>query len=212
MAIPAYCRQREKGRTDRACVKIDGKKITLGIYDSPESRQKYAELIGNLGNSATPDASKELTAPTVNEVLTSYLEYAQKYYRQPDGSMHAHYSSFMSLSRYLRRIAGETLVSDFGPKRLKEVRQAMIDDGLSRKYINAQINRVRRIFKWGTVEEMVPGEVPINLSALEGLREGKTKARETAQVLPVDAELVEATLSHLRTKLGCVNDATLCQV
>lgn len=43
--VPKYSRQRESGRSDRAYVTIDGKKIKLGKYGSPESKQKYAELI-----------------------------------------------------------------------------------------------------------------------------------------------------------------------
>ena len=45
---PAYRRQRETGRSDRAYVRLHGRKIKLGVYGSAESRAKYAQLIQSL--------------------------------------------------------------------------------------------------------------------------------------------------------------------
>lgn len=43
--VPKYSRQREKNRADRAYVRINGRKIKLGIYGSPESNAKYVQLL-----------------------------------------------------------------------------------------------------------------------------------------------------------------------
>ena len=43
--VPAYCRQRESGRPDRAFCRINGKKINLGRWNSSESKVKYSRLI-----------------------------------------------------------------------------------------------------------------------------------------------------------------------
>jgi hypothetical protein len=71
---PSYCWQREKIRPDRACVWINGKKITLGAYDSPESMRRYHELTGqNLPAKSKPVPTTE---PTVAVVMARYLQHA----------------------------------------------------------------------------------------------------------------------------------------
>jgi integrase len=77
------------------------------------------------------------------------------------------------------------------------VRQAFIDEGLSRSFINASIRRLIRMFKWAVAEGTLPPSVPQALSMVPGLRRGKTTARETDPVMPVDEALVDATLPHM---------------
>ncbi len=59
------------------------------------------------------------------------------------------------------------------------------------------MGRVTRIFRWGAAESLVPTEVPKALGMVDGLRRGRTKAPETAPILPVDDDVVDATLEHL---------------
>lgn len=73
----------------------------------------------------------------------------------------------------------------------------MIEDELSRTYINEHVSRVKRMFKWGVAEQLVPAATHDALRAVAGLRKGKTKARETAPVAPVTDEIVNATLEQL---------------
>ena len=85
--VPKYLRQREAGRADRSYTRIDGKKIKLGVYGSPESKAKYAELISG-GDLIAPEPKFEPSGvATVDELLVAYLEHAQTYYRQPDGEV-----------------------------------------------------------------------------------------------------------------------------
>jgi integrase len=73
----------------------------------------------------------------------------------------------------------------------------MIDDDLSRRYINDNIDRIRRCFRWATEEELIPGEVYQALRAVSSLAKGRSAARETDPIRPVDLETVEATLCRL---------------
>jgi len=59
------------------------------------------------------------------------------------------------------------------------------------------IDRIRRMFKWAVAEELVPASVSQALAAMPGLRRGRTDARETEPILPVDDATVEATLPCL---------------
>jgi integrase len=79
----------------------------------------------------------------------------------------------------------------------------MIDvEKLSRNVINARVNRIRRMFKWGVAEELLPPSVVEGLRAVDGLRRGRSHARETEPVRPVDDAVVEATLAYLPPPLA----------
>ena len=99
---PAYRRQRENGRSDRAYVRINGQKIKLGIYGSDESRAKYAELICSLGDDVPPAPLEPSDNPTVAEVILAYLAHAERYYRQPDGSGGREYELTADVCKYVR--------------------------------------------------------------------------------------------------------------
>jgi integrase len=53
------------------------------------------------------------------------------------------------------------------------------------------------MIKWGVGEELVPPSVLHGLQSVDGLRWGRTTAREPEPVKPVDDAVVEATLLHL---------------
>ena len=57
-----------------------------------------------------------------------------------------------SALRRLRRLYGHERAAETTPGRLKAVRRAMIDEGLSRGTINKYINRIVGCFRWGVEE------------------------------------------------------------
>jgi integrase len=67
-------------------------------------------------------------------------------------------------------------------------------EGWSRNYVNAQVGRLKRCFKWAVSQELVPYSVFHGLQSVAGLRRGKTTARETEPVKPVPEEWVRQTL------------------
>jgi integrase len=97
----------------------------------------------------------------------------------------------------LKELYGSTPAKDFGPLALKACRRAMIEKDWSRKYINGQIGRIRRAFKWAVSEELVPSATWEALRAVEGLRHGKSGVRETKKVKPVEQAHVDAALPHM---------------
>jgi len=97
----------------------------------------------------------------------------------------------------LKQLYGHTQVANFGPLALKALREHWIRAGLCRNVINQRAGIVRRIFKWGVSEALVPQAVLQGLQAVDGLRRGRTEARETEPVGPVADVTVEATLPHL---------------
>ena len=83
----------------------------------------------------------------------------------------------------LRDLYGKEPVNEFIPVRLRAVRQVMLDGGrLSRTSINKRVDIIRRMFKWGVAEGIVEEATYRALTCVDGLRAGKTEAREPEPV------------------------------
>ena len=50
---PRYCRQKEKGRPDRAYTVINGRRIHLGNYGTPENYECYTKLVNQPADKVT---------------------------------------------------------------------------------------------------------------------------------------------------------------
>jgi integrase len=70
--------------------------------------------------------------------------------------------------------------------------------------VNNRINRVKRFFRWAVAEELVPPSVIHGLNAVQGLRKGRTRARETEPVLPVDDQHVDAILPFVTPHIAAM--------
>ena len=73
---------------------------------------------------------------------------------------------------------------------------------LCRKVINRRIGRIRRVFKWGAENELVPPTILTAISAVKGLQAGRSKAHETKPVKSVPIATIKKTLPHLRRQLA----------
>ncbi len=183
-----------------AVVTIDGKNHYLGPYHSPESFEKYNRLIaerrpGRRGEEPAPSSAVS-SSLSINELILRYLEFASGYYVKhgaPTGEIH----NIRGAVRTLKRLFGGTPVADFTPKLLELVRRAMIDDDLSRKTINGRVGRLKRMFRWGTPDGLVPPATYHALTAVSGLKQNRTSARETGPVTTVSDDVVRATLARL---------------
>jgi integrase len=190
---PSYCRHKASGQ---AVVRIGGKDFYLGTYGSSASRQEYDRLLAEwLGNGRCLPAAMAPAGLSVSELLLAYWRFAEGYYGS-DGKRTGH--CLWDAMRIVKQLYGGSPAAGFKPLALKAVRQKMIDKGWSRTYINSQVDRLRRMFRWAAEEELLPAAVYQDLRAVTSLRYGKTAARETARVRPVAQEMVEATLPHLR--------------
>ena len=190
--LPKYGKHKASGQ---AVIKLDGQDIYLGLHGSKASRIEYDRVVAEwLANGRCLPSKSGLT---VNELAAKYMKFAIGYYRK-DGKPTASVDGVRSALRYLCKNYGRTLVDDFGPLALAAIRNAMIEAGLSRGYINKNIDRIRQAFKWGVSQELVAVTVHQGLTSLPGLRKGRSSARETGQVLPVSDEVIEATLPYLR--------------
>ncbi|WLD13130.1 site-specific integrase [Planctellipticum variicoloris] len=188
---PAYTLHRPTGQ---ARVRIGGKDHYLGEYGSPESRDRYDDLIAEWFAS---DGDVSRYSLTIDDLALLFMAHAEGYYRHKDGTPTGETTNLRHALGFVIRSHGRTRARDFGPLKLKDVRDAMISAGMCRSNVNRQIHRVKRLFAWGVENERVPAAVYQSLQAVAGLRRGRSKARESAPVAPVPQGTVDATLPHL---------------
>src|SRR6516165_2009504 len=198
--IPAYRLHKQSGQ---AVVTLpDGlgrrRDVLLGKYGSPESRKEYARVLAeweaNGRRLPQPVATSDIT---VNELVLAYWRHAIDYYGWAQDPKRGDKVSLRDALRVARKLYGRTFAKDFGPLALKACRARMIRKDWARTYINAQVDRLRRMFRWAAEEELLPGSVYDNLAKVASLRKGKCKARESDKVRPVPDSTVDATLPFL---------------
>ncbi len=73
----------------------------------------------------------------------------------------------------------------------------MIEKGWARTYVNHQIDRVRRMFRWATEEQLIPATVYHALQAVRGLRKGLPGVRESKKVRPVAVQHIKLVLKRV---------------
>lgn len=197
---PAYIPHAKSGRGRLQWYDATGtrrEKLLPGPFGSPESLAAKARLELEIATSPVLATVDDPAAITVAEVLVAYLDFAEKHYRGYDGSPTDETRHVKTVLRVVRELYGDSPVIEFGPMALKAVRQKFVDLKWSRKTVNARVERVRRILKWAVAEELVPPSVSQALTTVAGLQRGRTAARESEPVEPVDDATVDATLLHL---------------
>jgi integrase len=195
--LPKYRHHKPSGQ---AVVTLNGHDHYLGKWNTAESRREYDRLIAEwLANGrCLPGPGRSAGDLSVNEVMAPYVEFIATYYRRPDGSPTSEVDNIKLALRPLKRLYGHTAAADFDGPALEAVRLQMIRDGLCRNRINKDVARIKRLFRWAAAKKLVPGSVYQELQAVEGLRAGRSEAKETAPVKPVPEAVVEAMLPHLR--------------
>ncbi len=193
---PKYSPHKPSGQ---AKVRSGGRTIYLGKYGSPESKKAYARFIADLPKQEEPAKLAEPihgASLLVGEIVLRYYQHAQAYYVR-DGVPTGEHVTIRACLRFLTNRYRELPASEFGPKKLKIVRDDMIKANESRRYINKAIGIVKRCFTWAASEELVSGSVAMALKTVQGLQKNRTDAREKDPVGPVADEDVDAVLPHV---------------
>lgn len=190
--IPVLRRKFSKGR-EFAVVSITDFHIHkrrdyhCGTWGTPEADRKYRSLIAEwqLADRRWPcrPADDQLT---VMEVIQRYWRWAEPYYAK--GETQSIHNAWKVLAGH----CPDLVATSFGPIKLREVRQAMIEKGWTRKSINRQVQRIAAIFRWAAGQELLPITVFQTLKAIEPLKRGRCLAPESKPVKPVDLQYVEA--------------------
>src|SRR4051794_37826336 len=198
-SIPSYRKHRASGQ---AVVTLSGRDFYLGPHGTKVSRNEYDRLVGEwlrqgrqVGRQPGPSHTFDSDL-CVNQLIVAYLRHAHAYYRK-NGWLTSEYSDIVYALRHVKRLYGRRPVSEFGPIALQTVMQEFVATGWARSTVNKQSRRVKRMFRWGVSQELIPSSIYEAIATVEGLRKGRTSARDTRPILPVDDAIVDATLVHL---------------
>jgi integrase len=178
--------------------------IRLGEYGTSASRQEYARVIAQweARGRQLPASAAADSGLSVNEVLLAYWQHVEVHYRLADGTPSSEVSNIRLALRPLKELFGHTPADDFDAPSLDLVRKKMIGNGRCRNRVNKDTARIKRVFKWAASQKMVDVRVCQQLATVEGLRAGRSTARETDPVLPVPRAVVEATVAVLSPTLA----------
>ncbi|MEX1231927.1 MAG: site-specific integrase [Planctomycetaceae bacterium] len=201
-SVPRFC----VDKNGRAFTKVVGRFISLGRADLPDSKLRFAKILedhakGLLVERAKKPADKR-PGISVAELLLTYVSKELPRFSRSERDCQ------ITTIRVLRSLFGDTPVTEFGPLRLRIVRDAMVDGDpngkpkprkpWSRKTVNRQIKRIQSIFRWGVSFEIVPETIATALSTLRILSVGETPAVDYAPRRAVPQSDIEAVRAQLR--------------
>lgn len=209
---PKYRRHKPTGQ---AVVRIDGRDFYLGKYGTQESRERYAVLIadyltiGSRGPVPEPESDR---GRSVDEVIAAYWEQIERSGRYTkNGEPTSERSWIRDSLKPLSSLFGETLASEFGPRKLHAVRAWIVETSiasgrkLARSTVNSRIRRIVMVFRWAAEMELVEPSVWHGLQAVRGLRKGESnQVTESRGIRAVPRGDVEATLEHLNSVVAAM--------
>src|SRR5205814_939036 len=100
---------------------------------------------------------------------------------------------------------GRIRAEEFGPLKLKAIREEMIKKDWSRLTINGRIHRIRKMFSWAVENELLSAEKLEALRAVQGLKRGRSSAREAKPVRPASEEHVQQISPHVSPQVAAMN-------
>lgn len=202
-SVPSYRLHKASGQ---ARTIVNGRHVYLGKFGSPESRQKYARILAEAalpaGTSDSPNRPESRNL-LVSEMLVAYLKFAESYYSS-DGQTTKEFRGMVDAVGPLNELYGGTLADEFGPLKLKAVREHLVEKKYCRTEVNKRTGRLKRVFKWAVSEELILPSVHEALSTVTGLKFGRTSARESEPVKPVDEKTVELTLPYVTPQISAM--------
>jgi integrase len=172
----------------------------LGRYGSAESWAKYHRLVADHleGHAEAvpvppPSAAIDQDEITIEDLILRYWEHRKA--ESPTARRLApQLYSIRAALKPLRILYADLPATKFGPKALKVCRERMISLGHARSYINGNVDKIRKMFRWAVSEELIAESVYAALCSVEGLRTGCIRVKEPAPIGPVSQEHVEAIL------------------
>lgn len=200
---PGYRRQKRRGKPALAFVEINGTRRYLGEYGTAESHRRYDALLAEWKSSGNVPTAHPRDLRVI-ELVDRYWAFAETYYRKPDGTPTSEQPLVKRALAVLVSLYGDLAAREFSPLKLKAVRATMVDKGWCRKVVNDMVHRVKRLFRWASENELVPPTVHHALRDVMGLKQGRSKVRESQPVKPVSEPVIEQTIRHLSPQVAAM--------
>lgn len=204
MKIPKLCRRRDR---NLAFIYDGTKKVYFGKWGEPETLQRYADYIDALinGVDAIVGERSEERIVTLADLVAAFVEAHGQYYVNRMGEQTGQLARIQTAFQIPLRLFADLPVDEFGALKLQLCRQEMIDsDRFSRTYLNTLVHCIRHVFQFGVANELVKPETLQSLKAVPAIKRGRTTLREAEPIIPVDANVVNATIAHLAPTLAAM--------
>lgn len=172
---------------DYAYVYVDGGKVRLGRWNSPEARKHFRAIVVEWERRHADTSQYRPSGPlvTVADLVLAFMAHAAVYYRHEDGTPTSEQRAFKtSLSPLLDRQYAGKPVDDFRPKDLMAIVNRWIAAGLTRKTINKMAGRIKHAFDWAIPEELVGEATAALVRSVKLLAKGRTLAPDFDDVPP----------------------------
>lgn len=184
---PKYAYHKASGQ---AVVRINGKLVYLGPFESKESKDRYKQAVTKWADDqdrqtaavAVVAKSAPESSTTLVELLAEYLDHAETFYVKNDKPT-SMVPIIRRMLRLWREMFGAVLVRDIRPSHLKQLQARMVKEGQSRSYINKLTTYSKAMFRWAVENDLCPTLTWQGLLAVRGLAKGRSKARETEPIL-----------------------------
>lgn len=192
----------------RAVVTLNGRDVYLGRYGSKAARVEYDRVIAEwLASGRRLPDEDDAQALTISELINLYRKHVERYYILPDGTATKEQTGIALAMRMLRERFGSVAVSSFGIRALKQYRLSLIERGFARTYVNDNVGRVKRLFRWAIEEEVCRPDAALLM--LKGLREGEYGVHESDPVTDVAISKVEAVKPYLSRQVRAMVELQL---
>jgi integrase len=191
--VPRYRKHKASGQ---AIVNLNGQDFYLGPHGTRASKREYDRLIGEWLTGGRQQRVTSDEGLTITEAMAAYWRHVKAYYvknKKPTPEQ----ACIRCTLRFVKELYADLPAAEFSPRSLKTVRSRMVDAGLARLTVNQNVGRIRRMFRWLAAEQLVSPAIYQSLVVVDGLRRGRTIARETDPISPVDKKTVDATLPCL---------------
>lgn len=163
----------------------------LGAADSPAARDRYRDLLAEVERSGTL-APPGRAGLSVTELCEWWASAVGRFYRLTSREPLA----FRPICRLVTALFGPVPARDFGPKHLRQFRDALVRQGLCRAVVNRRTTRVKTLFRRAAEEELVPGSVCHNLAAVRALPPQTPGVPESAPPAVATWDQVKAVICH----------------
>jgi integrase len=221
----------------------------LGEYGSPESREMYHRVLsqweslnrrlpspppppevaaalaanGDVWNLRPVPAPALFRGITIGEVIRDYRGHVDGTFKP------ATRASIFMVMNLLDQVFGNTAAEQFGPAKLRLLREQMIkgsgprgprgrgDAGgggggrkaWSRTTVNKAVHQVCAMFRWAASHEMLPVGIHTHLKTVPALRRGQSDAADYEPIRPVAPEVVEKTKPYLSRQIKALVELQL---
>lgn len=189
----AWCRWQEHG-SDRSKF--------FGPWGSDEAKRQYQKFVMEWQAGVTQSGGGRNGDLLVNELCELWLDHCGRTYTKrgkPTSEVHCNKSAVKPLLEMYRHDSADELTG----RKLKAVRERMVDMGWVRDTVNAHIGRIVRMYKWAATEGHVPKDAHDSLALVEQIPAGRRDDLDEGDgVPPAPLGDIQAVLNgeHLHPK------------